>query len=199
MDFNEIFLLLATVITIGAVMRSSYLKARVRQLEKDVVTDDLTKLLNRQGLEAELARELARARRRGEALALLVIDLDHFKKINDTYGHERGDQFLRDFASLLRRRFRQEDVVARFGGEEFVIAIQTPLVGAVAIAEEIRSATAEKLSLMLPDGSVAGTLSIGVCTFNSMEHVDGEALIAAADRLMYQAKQRRNCIIAADC
>ena len=213
MTFIEVLLVVVSFIAVGlfkitlgyraslkeAESQIQELKDKLKELEQLVVTDHLTGLLDRRGLEKELSRELARSRREGSALAIMVIDLDHFKKINDERGHARGDRFLRDFTSLLRRRLREQDLVGRIGGEEFVVVLQAALEEAAAVAESLRAVAEEKLALTVEDGLLAGTLSIGVCTFNSMEHVDGEALIAAADRLMYQAKQRRNCIIAADC
>lgn len=100
-------------------------QARIRQLESLSVTDELTKVLNRRGFGIELERALARAERRGETGLLLLCDLDHFKAINDTYGHPAGDEVLCELAQLLRSRTRHNDHVARLGGDEFAILITT--------------------------------------------------------------------------
>lgn len=111
-------------------------KARLEQLAS---TDPLTQLLNRRALTERLAGELDRARRYNHALALLMVDLDHFKQVNDTYGHPVGDQVLREIADTLLREVRTVDIVARYGGEEFVVVLpEQGEEGALVFAERVR-------------------------------------------------------------
>lgn len=165
------------------------LQARERQLKEQAMTDQLTGLPNRRYLWDALAAELLRARRRGGALAVLLFDIDHFKQFNDRWGHEAGDHVLRNVSHAVRKVVRGSDLVARHGGEEFVIVL--PDAGpdvALARAEALR---AEIALLRLNYGGQelgAVTVSIGVvCSPAAAE--TAEDLVRAADRAMYEAKQ----------
>jgi diguanylate cyclase (GGDEF)-like protein len=150
-------------------------------------TDALTGLLNRGSLELALSRQVALAERSGGALALMMIDVDHFKKINDGYGHPAGDEVLRQLAALLQSLARQGDAVGRYGGEEFCIVLPgTEAHEAALLAERLLQRYAD---LRVPwDGAwLEGTVSIGIADTTAV----GCAvvpLIAAADRALYQAK-----------
>lgn len=146
--------------------------------------DSLTNALTRRHLNAVCAIELDRSQRHGRSMALLIMDLDHFKAVNDTHGHLRGDRVLVDFVATANRLLRRPDQLARFGGEEFVALLpETSLEEALGVAERIRHACA------LPSPEIACTVSIGVTT----NHTAGDTvdtLIARADAAMYQAKEK---------
>jgi diguanylate cyclase (GGDEF)-like protein/PAS domain S-box-containing protein len=162
---------------------------RLREaLKSQSIRDPLTGLYNRRFMEEWLERELRRTERLGQPLSVLALDLDHFKRFNDAFGHEGGDLVLREVGSLLRGLVRTSDIICRVGGEELVLLLpETPLASALQIAELIRAAVA-KLAVLLrnrPLGAV--TVSIGVAEFT--RHGPGaQALLAAADAALYQAK-----------
>ena len=163
--------------------------------------DPLTGCHNRRVLQRGLLdAELARTRRYGSALSVILCDIDHFKRINDTHGHAGGDQVLGEFSALLRAMTRETvDIVIRYGGEEFLVVLpQTELAGALALAERVRAAFANASVQVGDQARVAATASFGVASVPARhpappEHVD--ALIAAADEELYAAKRGgRNCV-----
>jgi diguanylate cyclase (GGDEF)-like protein len=163
---------------------------RLREaLRTQSVRDALTGLYNRRYLEEVLEREMRRAGRAAQTLGVLMLDLDHFKRFNDTYGHEAGDVVLRETATFLLKNVRAEDFVCRFGGEEFVIILPTADVeGSRARAERLRSKMAELT--ILHQGTSLGlvTFSLGVAAFP--EHgMSPQELMAAADAALYEAKR----------
>ena len=168
------------------------------RVENLAVTDGLTGLFNRRYLEGALERELARADRSSSSLALLLLDIDHFKSFNDTYGHAMGDLVLKKVATTLQRCLRQADVLARFGGEEFVVLLpQVGARGAMESAERIR--TALERSGIHPGGPQQRvTVSIGLAMFP--DHADSsESLLRAADEALYRAKDAgRNRVVGAE-
>jgi len=161
--------------------------ARLEQLAQ---TDPLTQLLNRRALSENITAEMERALRYDSSLALLMIDLDHFKHVNDTHGHLIGDDVLRDLASLLRDLVRENDVVARYGGEEFVILLpETDDAGAERFAERVRAAVKDTAFASRPGAqAIALTTSIGVATFPAARIESVEDLFARADAALYRAK-----------
>ncbi len=147
-------------------------------------TDPLTGVGNRRRLEQALVQELSRAERTGRTLSAFMADLDHFKAVNDRYGHENGDKVLAAFGELLRRRTRESDTVARFGGEEFVVLMpETDLAGATQIAERVREAMAACRIEPLPDPVTA---SFGVAELAVGE--PARSLLARIDKALYEAK-----------
>ncbi|MCX7896245.1 MAG: diguanylate cyclase [Rhodocyclaceae bacterium] len=151
-------------------------------------TDALTGLPNRRVFDAALHREMQRARRRNEPLALIVTDIDHFKAINDTFGHAAGDEVLRDFARILRETVREIDLVGRWGGEEFVILMPTTSRDeAVLVAERLRMAV-EARRLTVAGHALSYTASFGVA---ALQREDGhaQALFGRADAALYRAKK----------
>ena len=151
------------------------------------MTDALTGLLNRYGLQRALQRELAESRRYARPLSCLLLDLDYFKAVNDTYGHPAGDTALMQAARVLTEVVRGSDVVCRYGGEEFlVLAPETKLEGAHALAEKIRLAVSSRL---FGDGERVFplTFSVGVAQLHAEE--SGNDMIARADEALYHAKQ----------
>ena len=167
-----------------------------KRLLQDALTDTLTQLPNRRNGLDFLASELLFSQSSGSPLACLMLDIDHFKRINDTFGHAAGDAVLKQLADILRRTSRAEDMVFRYGGEEFVaILTNAPLKIALQIADRIRAQVEE--SLFNWEGQrIPVTLSIGVAVATGKEQ-DGMALIQAADAALYQAKKNgRNRVVA---
>ncbi|HEX5438502.1 MAG TPA: diguanylate cyclase [Gemmatimonadaceae bacterium] len=174
-------------------------KARLEQLAR---TDPLTQTLNRRALMDRITSELERAHRYALLLSILLVDLDHFKEVNDTYGHLAGDEVLRTVAATLQREARTVDVVARYGGEEFVVILpETGEEGAMAVAERIRQRMAEQTpDAEGPGSAVRVTVSIGVATAPLAGVDSPEDLIAAADRALYRAKaEGRNRVCRVGC
>ncbi|MGE0784868.1 MAG: diguanylate cyclase [Sandaracinaceae bacterium] len=161
----------------------------VRRLEEMATTDGLTGVLNKRAFLEELDHKLTSAARFGRKLSLLVTDLDHFKTINDTYGHDVGDVVIKELGAILTRLKRDTDVVARFGGEEFcVLCEETDNEGAVILAERIREAVKE--TVFTTDlGKVGVTSSIGVATFPD-DAKTPEALFKVTDQALYAAKHK---------
>lgn len=160
------------------------------ELERRVTTDELTGLLNRHYFLDRLEQELERVRRYDAVLALLMIDVDHFKRVNDTYGHLVGDHVLVQMGKVLRACLRSSDLAARYGGEEFcIMAANTDLEGGRAFAERVRQLVSQQ-QLAGPDQDLfLVTCSIGVAQ-GGPGTTSAEALIAQADQAMYQAKHQ---------
>jgi diguanylate cyclase (GGDEF)-like protein len=155
--------------------------------EMAALVDPLTELSRRHVLEDALRRESGRIRRTGGSLALVMIDLDHFKRINDTYGHRVGDQVLARVGRLLRSSARNLDLPARFGGEEFAVLLyDTDLAGALAFCERFRANLAEMRVPVAGDAAVQVTASMGVSVGSDL--TDPDAPVEAADRALYRAK-----------
>lgn len=172
------------------------LRLKGEQLARLSLVDEMTGLYNRRFIQRRLAEELARARRYHLPLSCLMMDLDRFKVVNDTYGHLVGDAVLRQFGHLMRDTVRSVDIVARYGGEEFaIVSPQTGAVGAVTLAERIRQRIARH-EFDIGEGRVIGcTLSVGVASCDDPQSIEPEALLTQADEALYRAKQRgRNCV-----
>ncbi len=153
-------------------------------LEEQASTDPLTGTMNRTRIEERAAFELTRSDRYGDKLSLVMIDLDNFKMVNDTYGHLAGDRVLRGFCDIARNCLRSTDVLGRWGGEEFVALLpETGLKGAHFLAERLRT-TLEALRF---DGEIAVTASMGVAAYRDGDEL--ESLLGRADAAMYMAKQ----------
>jgi diguanylate cyclase (GGDEF)-like protein len=155
------------------------------ELERLSLTDDLTGLVNYRGLMQRLDEEARRYRRTRRSFTVLMADVDHFKKYNDTFGHPAGDEVLRKVAAILRNAARETDCVGRYGGEEFCLMLpETAVEGAVTLAQRLR-ARIESADF----GGQRTTLSIGVASLPGNGHTP-EAVIAAADAALYEAKRR---------
>ncbi len=163
-------------------------------VEKLAVTDDLTQVYNYRFLKLALRRELKRAARFGQELALVMLDVDHLKAYNDRHGHLRGSYLLREIAALLSRQVRSFDLIAKYGGDEFTLILpQTGIEGAMTVAERMRRAVAEHAFPLEAAGAIS--ISAGVAAF-PRDAEDGPALIRAADRALYAAKnQGRNQVL----
>lgn len=153
--------------------------------------DPLTGVANRRSLIAALDRDVARAQRMREPMALMMVDIDHFKDVNDQYGHPAGDRVLCSVVNVLRQRVRAQDLVGRYGGEEFMVLLpDTGLVGAEQLARELCKAVEESRCPAdgVPGPGIAVTVSIGVFGGRLDSGDSWDMLIAAADRALYQAK-----------
>jgi diguanylate cyclase (GGDEF)-like protein len=173
------------------------LEAKTRTLEQEVRHDALTGLHNRGYFDQVFAEVVAIAKNKGTDLSILLIDIDHFKKVNDTHGHPVGDAVLKNVAALLGTRLRPTDLCARYGGEEFVILLpSTPAQGAAVVAERIRRQVAESMQDI--NGTLLRvTISIGQATLEPSVHLRPESLLKAVDQALYEAKHAgRNRVIA---
>jgi diguanylate cyclase (GGDEF)-like protein len=160
---------------------------RMHELARQASQDPLTGLKNRRRFEEELRAELARSHRYGVAGALLMLDLDHFKQVNDTLGHPAGDRVLSEIAAVLRGRARETDVLARIGGDEFAIVLPRCEPGeAEEVAGEIATAIRERMSAEPEVPAI--TASIGIAPFGSGHRLSYEAVLGRADAAMYAAK-----------
>jgi diguanylate cyclase (GGDEF)-like protein len=156
---------------------------------RESITDELTGLSNRRAFDDALASEIERAKRFGSDLGLVLIDLDNFKKVNDTYGHPQGDLVLREVARVLRESSREIDLPARYGGEELAVVLPgTDLEGAYNRAERMRHAIGQlRIPRLDGAGALTITASCGVAAAHA-GHTDGRALVQAADDALYEAK-----------
>jgi diguanylate cyclase len=173
------------------------LQENLEMVRSESLTDPLTGLANRKSFDQAIVRAIADAEARHEPLSLLMTDIDHFKRFNDTYGHLTGDQVLRLVAMSLKQNLKGLDVAARYGGEEFVVILpQTPMRSAITVAEHIRRAVMAKELMKRSTGEHLGrlTISIGVALYRSGDTPN--ALIERADQCLYAAKRAgRNVVI----
>ncbi|RLB56692.1 MAG: GGDEF domain-containing protein [Deltaproteobacteria bacterium] len=182
---------------IRAHLRSAGEVAAVQKLYESSVRDALTGLYNRRHLDERLESEFAYAARHRIPLSCMVLDVDHFKKVNDTWGHAAGDVILKALAAFILDAVRTEDVVGRYGGEEIVVLLRgVNAQGAEILAQRIRAGI-ESMTSAYEDKLIKVTTSIGVATWEPMRpFVDAQALFNAADECLYRAKQSgRNLVI----
>ncbi len=174
----------------GAEKLAADLRQANARLQELVSRDGLTGLYNHRYFQEVMDRELSRAERYGHSFSLILFDLDHFKKVNDTYGHQRGDTVLKAVSALALKAVRASDVVARYGGEEFAVVLpETPEAGVGVFAERLRRGI-EQLKIDADGVTIAVTVSLGVTTYHSRQHRhDKSALIEAADQALYQSKR----------
>jgi diguanylate cyclase (GGDEF)-like protein len=169
----------------------------IKRLEGDVAMDPLTGCYNRRGFERLLTHHVAGAQRHGRDLSLIMFDIDHFKQVNDTYGHPAGDAVLKAISKAVLCAVRKGDYLARYGGEEFIVVLpDTQILKAVELADRLRGII-ETLDVPIPDvGCLRKTASFGVACLR--HHPDREALVRAADTMLYEAKTRgRNRVMPA--
>jgi len=174
------------------VIADSY--GELRKAEQSAVTDALTGLGNRHTMEDAFPREIERSVRDGRKLALIMLDLDNFKTLNDRYGHVVGDRVLAAIARTLKRQFRPDDILVRYGGDEFAVLLPNVAEGqALAIAERTREAVASENLSLRGDERFTVSVSIGVAELGAHQSLD--ALLGAADAAMYRAKRSgRNAV-----
>jgi diguanylate cyclase (GGDEF)-like protein len=157
-------------------------------LQLKAAQDGLTGLWNRGAILELLGKELARARRTGGSVGIMMVDLDHFKRVNDTYGHLAGDAVLREAAQRLRNSVRPYDAIGRYGGEEFLVVVSdSDLSSTVVQAERLRRAV-EGTPVVSSEGTIGITISLGVTAGSGEDSVAAEALVRSADAALYQAK-----------
>ena len=158
------------------------------KVEKLSVTDGLTGLDNHQQMQIILKNEVFRCQRYSSSLSLIMMDIDHFKNVNDTYGHQKGDDILLDFASIMKKFCRSNDVAARYGGEEFVLVLpETKVKGAFYIAERIREEMASR-TFQHKGKDFNVTVSCGIAEFDKSHITSPADLIKIADEALYKAK-----------
>jgi diguanylate cyclase (GGDEF)-like protein len=160
-------------------------------VQRQAVTDELTGLFNHRRFQEVMSAEVERARRYDQEMGLIMLDIDNFKQVNDTYGHVQGDMVLREVARVLRQSARDVDEPARYGGEEMAVALpQTDLDGAFRFAERVRQRIeALELPLLNGDGSLKVTASFGAASLATADPADKAGLVAAADAALYEAKR----------
>ncbi len=184
------------------------LRATKTELEKLSITDGLTGLYNRRHFEERLHHEFQRSQRYSDPVSLIMLDLDHFKHVNDRYGHPCGDEVLRETGRLIRESIREPDICARYGGEEFAVILpKTHLQGALAVAQRVFSRLSKKrYSVEAPDSGqqeeLRVTASLGIAFYPSKDVTGPEQLLKFADEALYRAKSEgRNaiCLHQAQC
>lgn len=177
---------LVTLLVIGLVM--IVLNLFISKLEDMATRDELTGLPNRRKMDELLLREIAFAKRYGDPMSLMMMDIDHFKSVNDTYGHHAGDNYLVRFAKVLQEEVRQVDYVGRWGGEEFIILLpKTNAERAKELAERLLYSV-EVMKIESGHGLITRTVSIGIASVESGK-MDVDEILREADEAMYQAKQ----------
>jgi diguanylate cyclase (GGDEF)-like protein len=185
--------LYAVGVTAALVLLAVHFKRVRSELQRLAMYDTLTDIFNRRAFMELAGRESARSQRSHEPFAVLMMDLDHFKRVNDRHGHQAGDRVLRAFAAVLKRGVRTADLVCRYGGEEFCALLpDTGRAEATAIAERIRAAAAEKplAGLPLP---VTVSIGVGLCKGDGCTL---EEMITRADEALYRAKRTgRNRVV----
>jgi diguanylate cyclase (GGDEF)-like protein len=191
-DFIVAFVLMTAGIFVLVVARLSLTTTkdfvRIAMLERDALHDPLTGVFNRRYLDIKLDEEIARARRSGEPLSALIIDLDHFKKINDSHGHPTGDLVLRHVCAVIVRQLRATDTVIRYGGEEFVVIVPaSDVVAASQLGARVLRRLAEEPVVLPGGGSLPVTASIGASTLLAED--SAHQLLHRADAALYSAKR----------
>jgi two-component system, cell cycle response regulator len=174
-------------------------QAMLQHLYQASVTDALTGAHNREYFDSRLSSEVAYARRHQAELSLLMLDLDHFKHVNDTFGHQVGDLVLVELSRTVRGRLRVEDVFCRYGGEEFVVILRsTDLAAAACVGERVREAV-EQMTVMDGDSRISVTVSVGCSSLLFVADLTPVGLVGEADRCLYAAKRGgRNRVVASE-
>ena len=202
--FTAALSILTNVVSLRDMKRIDFqhaeLQLRGAQLREQSIRDHLTQLFNRRYLEETLEREIHRARRTQQPLGLIMLDIDHFKRFNDDFGHAAGDTLLQAFGAFLNRQVRKSDIACRYGGEEFVLILPDASLESTRLrAEHIRE-QAKGLSLgHAGEGTAEATISLGVAAFPV--HGDtGAAVMTVADAAMYRAKREgRDRVVTGPC
>ncbi len=170
-------------------MRNSQEIKRLLDIANEAaVTDELTRVYNKRFIMEKLPTEIVQANSKGEPLSVIMADIDHFKRINDTYGHLAGDSILREFAQVMKNNIRPEDWVARYGGEEFLICLKRADQQAVAVVAEKLRGEVENHPFAYGEAAINLTSSFGVYSSHNEASQGCQELIAKADRNLYQAK-----------
>ncbi len=202
MKTNRILIGIASLITVSILIAIFYvmvsrvarkLRAAHRTIEIMVITDELTQLYNRRHFYTCLGQEIDRVERYGHPISLLMLDIDHFKRVNDNFGHQSGDDILAGVAQIVRDVTRKSDIVARYGGEEFsVILPETDVEAAIECAEKIRQAIEDYIFQIQNRQVLQVTVSIGVSSIQQIGKIqedDVKKIIEMADQALYKAKE----------
>jgi diguanylate cyclase (GGDEF)-like protein len=194
--FNEKELLARIRVHYRVKVLQDELRDANQRLESLAVTDGLTTLFNRRYFDNLLLNEVRRTLRYKKPVSVMLIDIDHFKHVNDTYGHTMGDEVLRNLSRVIAAGVRATDVVARYGGEEIAIVLpETNLVSAMEVGERLRAQIAKTLHAH-GEHSIQKTASLGVVSFDGSEAIGLEELVNRADQALYKAKQSgRNRVV----
>ncbi|GAA0585052.1 GGDEF domain-containing protein [Rhizomicrobium electricum] len=173
------------------------LKTQLDTVRKESRIDPLTGVANRKAFDIELQAAIKDARQDGSSVALMMCDIDHFKRFNDTWGHQTGDQVLRLVANCLSENVKGRDTAARYGGEEFVVILrQTPLEGAAKLAEQIRANVENKKLVKKSTGDILGTITISIGVSQLRDNDTPDLFLQRADRSLYRAKNTgRNRVV----
>ncbi len=176
------------------------LRRSLETVRREAHTDALTGIANRRSFDERLKAALRDAKESGETLSLLMIDIDHFKKFNDSFGHPIGDKVLQLVARILKTSIKGRDTVARYGGEEFAVILpSTRMAGAAVLANQIREAVATRHIIQKRTGEDFGTITLSIGVANLRSSDSGEGLIKRADEALYAAKRNgRNRVITED-
>lgn len=186
---KNMLMMLASRVRTGNTSLGSHMEAN-EQLEHEAMSDALTSVYNRRWINDRLTRLVIRTHRDGRRLSLLMLDIDHFKRFNDTFGHPAGDAVLVAVARTITTCMRPTDLVARYGGEEFVVALPTTnLAGACMAAERLRAAVSA-VEVRNTDGSTLPRVAISIGVVESDSACELATLLARADALLYQAKRK---------
>ncbi len=201
-EVKRVVLISGDIIKIGSLMLKFLPEGSAEALYHEeiyrlTINDALTDIPNRRHFDDFLDREFARARRHNRPLSLMLFDIDHFKKVNDQFGHLAGDYVLRKLAGTVQKMVRREELLARYGGEEFgVVLSETDIEKAARFGEKIRS-TIERTKFTFDSRTIKVTASIGVSTLKAS--MSRESFVHAADQALYQAKQKgRNRLMRSD-
>jgi diguanylate cyclase (GGDEF)-like protein/PAS domain S-box-containing protein len=165
------------------------------QLREQAIRDPLTGLFNRRYLQETFDREIARANRENKPIGLVIMDIDHFKKVNDAYGHRAGDKVLKSLGELLIANIRAGDIPCRYGGEEFVIVMPGAILDVAHERAELLRIKFEAMRVPYGGQELLATMSFGVAAY-PIHGLHGDAILIRADRALYRAKQSgRNCVV----
>jgi diguanylate cyclase (GGDEF)-like protein len=193
LSVKSLFFLGYGLLAIGVTKWIKYNESRREELSLQANTDELTGLLNRRSFTNYIKFEFYNAQRSVTIFSLIIIDIDHFKRVNDQHGHLEGDEVLKQLAEILKSGFRRSDKVSRWGGEEFAILLpDTQLKNAITVAEKLRTKV-EKNPFELSNSQLQLTISAGVSeSLTSDKDIDD--IIKRADEALYLAKNKRNSV-----
>lgn len=184
-----------------SVLESNYRQAvsNLSSLRQCVETDDLTRLLRRGAFMKKFQDLLSSSKAEGKDVQLLMVDVDHFKRVNDTHGHQTGDVVLQRISDLIKQYMRPQDLAGRYGGEEIIVAVQCSVGEVVDIAENIRRAIEHESMKSVADVEFNVTLSMGIASAQEFKF-EADSLIGHADAALYRAKNTgRNKVVLAEC
>ena len=190
--------IISIIILVGILFLLLFVVYQGRTLQSLILRDPLTGLYNRRYMDESIGREIHRAKRHEMPLCFLMVDIDYFKKFNDTYGHQAGDILLKKLGKLLKVNSRAEDFIFRYGGEEFTLIMSMKLEAAMQYAEKLREKT-KAMKIKYKNQSITDvTISIGIASYPD-HGTNARAILGNADMALYKAKEQgRDCVVVAD-